>query len=140
MYRVVNSLLLYLSPCGLEEEPNATFTPDRRRAWVGPEQYIQNLAAVAELSRRHNIRLVFVLFNDSPLVTDDRERGMHRDRVYNDLMRQVAAEYAVPLVDAGHLLDRDPSVYIDFAHFDARGHEMVAGLLKDVISDLLPSP
>ncbi len=218
LYRAATPSLRYLAPAGPEPEEQpvaldfgftedrgpADLTPDRLRARVGPEQYVRNLTSVAELARAHDIGLIFVLFNDNPLVTADLERGLalyhdsryeeaiqalqfavdnrdefsplarlqlsaiyadlgreresrevltfadndwlhgemplHRDRLYNDLMEQVAAEQAIPVVDPRQLLDRDPGVYIDFAHFDARGHQMVAGLLKDVISTLLPTP
>jgi hypothetical protein len=55
-------------------------------------------------------------------------------------MRRVARDHDVPLIDASRSLDEDPSMYIDFAHFDERGHEIVAGLLRDVITDLLAAP
>ena len=48
---------------------------------------------------------------------------------YNTIMRQVAGQYNVDLVDAASVLEKDPYVFIDFCHFDSAGHRKVAELL-----------
>jgi lysophospholipase L1-like esterase len=59
------------------------------------------------------------------------------DTVYNDIMRQVASDYAVELVDGASVLDQHPLVYSDFCHFDVDGHRMVGELLARRISQIL---
>lgn len=63
-------------------------------------------------------------------------RLLRRDKEYGDIMRRVASEEGVPLVDAKRALDEQPDVYIDFAHFNARGHEETARLLRAAILKL----
>jgi lysophospholipase L1-like esterase len=59
------------------------------------------------------------------------------DTIYNDAMREVATEYHVEIVDARAVLEGYPGVFIDNAHFDARGHKIVADLLVGPIENLL---
>jgi lysophospholipase L1-like esterase len=62
---------------------------------------------------------------------------IYLDTDYNQIMRKVAEEYSVDLVDAGRVLDENPSYYYDFCHFDANGHRKVAQLLSMCISEML---
>jgi hypothetical protein len=59
------------------------------------------------------------------------------DTDYNDIMRQVAAEKNVALVDAAQALEDHPSYFIDFCHFDADGHRLLGQLLADRIAEIL---
>ena len=59
------------------------------------------------------------------------------DMQYNKIMREVAREYNVELVDAGSELARHPSTYIDFCHFDENGHQKIAVLLSESINKIL---
>ena len=53
---------------------------------------------------------------------------------YNKIMRGVAQDYKVPLVDVQSRLEQNPRVYFDEAnHFDAEGHEMVGKMIRDVL-------
>ena len=64
-------------------------------------------------------------------------RAVYVDRHYHDIMRAVARSLDLHLIDATEILDRDPSQYVDGVHFDSRGHNAVAGVLKDMIADWL---
>ena len=70
-------------------------------------------------------------------------RGLHGgypirlDTVYNDIMRQVASDHAVELVDAAKVLDEHPYDYIDLIHFNVDGHRRVGELLASRISQIL---
>lgn len=48
---------------------------------------------------------------------------------YHAIVRDVAAATGVRIIDAGAAIDRDPTRYLDFCHFDAAGHGLVADLL-----------
>ena len=48
---------------------------------------------------------------------------------YRMIVREVAARTGVRVVDAGSEIDRVPARYLDFCHFNANGHRVVAGLL-----------
>jgi lysophospholipase L1-like esterase len=59
------------------------------------------------------------------------------DREYNDIMREVAAQYDIPVVDAASALETDPFVFIDFCHFNTDGHRKVAEVLAPALGELL---
>jgi lysophospholipase L1-like esterase len=62
---------------------------------------------------------------------------VRRDRVYNEIMRQVARATGAIVVEAGAALDKRPSVYVDFCHFNAEGHRIVADLLAPRVAAAL---
>jgi len=62
---------------------------------------------------------------------------IRRDSAYNDIMRQVARATGAIVVEAGAALDKRPSVYIDFCHFNAEGHRIVADLLAPRVAAAL---
>jgi lysophospholipase L1-like esterase len=63
--------------------------------------------------------------------------ALYRDREYNQIMREVAAEYNVGLIDATSVLDAHPSTYTDSCHFDEQGHRAVANLLSTRLEEIL---
>ena len=62
---------------------------------------------------------------------------LYTDTEYNDIMRSVAKQYGVKVVEAGQLLDEDASVYQDSVHPDARGHRQIAELLYQAVNEVL---
>jgi hypothetical protein len=60
---------------------------------------------------------------------------LYRDVEYHEIMRSVAREHAVTLVDAGRALE--PSVYLDHCHPDERGHKVIATLLYAAVNDVM---
>jgi lysophospholipase L1-like esterase len=59
------------------------------------------------------------------------------DWEYNAIMRDVAGEFNVPLVDAASVLEKDPYVYFDFCHFGSVGHRKVAELLAAELPEIM---
>lgn len=59
------------------------------------------------------------------------------DVQYSDIMRAVAIEEGVVLVDATPVLSDHPGFFVDECHFDAQGHRLVGELLASRISTLL---
>jgi lysophospholipase L1-like esterase len=55
------------------------------------------------------------------------------DTEYQEIMRAVAQEYDVRLVDAKSKLEETPGVFFDHCHFDAEGHEIVGQLVKEAL-------
>lgn len=55
------------------------------------------------------------------------------DTEYHRIMKEVADEHGVPIVDAARELNKVADVYWDFCHFDQRGHEIVGRLVADAI-------
>lgn len=51
----------------------------------------------------------------------------------NDVIRAVAAEHQVPLVDAAAAIPRGPAHFADFVHFTDKGAASMAGLLAEAI-------
>ena len=62
---------------------------------------------------------------------------VYLDTDYNRIMKNVATEYAIEVVDAGHVLDENPSDYTDFCHFNANAHRKIAHLLRDRLAAIL---
>ena len=50
---------------------------------------------------------------------------------YNEVMREVAAERGVDLVDGAALLEAMPEVFIDACHFNAAGHRALGHLVAE---------
>lgn len=59
------------------------------------------------------------------------------DSTYNEIMRQVARENRIEIVEAAAALDEDPYVYVDELHFNAIGHRKVGQLVAARLSELL---
>lgn len=72
-------------------------------------------------------------------MVDDLFAGLHGgqpivlDSDYHRIMRDVGAQMDVPVIDAASELNKDPSLFFDHCHFDARGHQIVSGLVVDAI-------
>lgn len=52
---------------------------------------------------------------------------------YHRIMREIAAEHGIPIVEAARELNKTPDVYWDFCHFDERGHETVGRLVAEAL-------
>ncbi len=59
------------------------------------------------------------------------------DSDYNEIMRQVATENNVSILDGAAVLEEHPSVFIDFCHFNADGHHLLGERLAARISAIL---
>ena len=55
------------------------------------------------------------------------------DTEYQQIVKEIAAEHGIPIVDAVRELNKTPDVYWDFCHFDERGHATVGRLVADAI-------
>ena len=93
--------------------------------------------AKAYQARGNRAKAAEVIISRSPFVSLHGGRSIRLDTTYNDIMRQVASDYGVELVDAGKMLDEHPDEYIDFCHFNEDGHRRVGELLASRISHIL---
>lgn len=64
-------------------------------------------------------------------------RPIHTDAEYQRIMREVAEEHRLPLVDGARRLAESPGDYIDMCHFDAQGHRKIAELLLPTVRRVL---
>jgi lysophospholipase L1-like esterase len=62
---------------------------------------------------------------------------IYLDKEYNEIMKDVAQEYEVAVVDAARALEKSPSDYVDFCHFNTEGHRKIAHLLHARLEKLL---
>ena len=62
---------------------------------------------------------------------------IYLDTEYNKIMREVAQQYNIEIVDAGRVLDENYYDYFDICHFDQNGHQRVAYLLAEQLSKML---
>jgi lysophospholipase L1-like esterase len=64
-------------------------------------------------------------------------RVIRLDTDYNDIMRAVARENDVEVVDGASLLEQHPEDFVDFCHFNADGHRRLGELLAQRIAATL---
>jgi lysophospholipase L1-like esterase len=55
------------------------------------------------------------------------------DTDYHEVMRSVAAEHGLPVIEAAAELNKTPEIFWDYCHFDEKGHETVGQLVADAI-------
>jgi len=55
------------------------------------------------------------------------------DTDYHAVMRDVASEHGIPVVDAASELNKHPDVFWDYCHFDEKGHEIVGRMVAEAI-------
>ena len=63
--------------------------------------------------------------------------AIHLDTEYQQIMRIVANEYGIKLVEGSQVLENDPSIYLDFCHPNEVGHKIIGHLLYDAVKDIL---
>ena len=80
-----------------------------------------------------------ILRIERPLLSLHGGYPIYLDTEYNAIMRDVATKHNIRLVDAGSVLDKYPSTFLDMCHPDAEGHEKIAHLLYDTLKEMLPS-
>jgi lysophospholipase L1-like esterase len=74
---------------------------------------------------------------DHPFFSLHGGRPIYLDTEYHSIMRAVAKDYSIRVVDAVSVIDRDPSSYVDEVHLDKRGNEKIAALLDKAIKEVL---
>ena len=62
---------------------------------------------------------------------------IYLDGEYQQIMRTVANEYGIKLVEGSQALENDPNIYLDFCHPNEVGHEIIGHLLYDAVKDIL---
>ena len=63
----------------------------------------------------------------------DGGEPLHPDALYNRIMREVAIEQGVDVVEAGRTLNNAGGVYFDFCHVNEHGHYLIARELAALI-------
>jgi lysophospholipase L1-like esterase len=101
----------------------------------------------SDLARLYLVRTLLAMSDTSQAATaavlDDPTRSLHGgdiirlDTDYNDIMKQVALTYGVPVVDAAAVLADSPADYLDAIHFNESGHRKVGEVLAAQIKALL---
>jgi lysophospholipase L1-like esterase len=127
---------------------------------VDRESYRRNLRTLIGIARAHGIRLYLMTQQTSWNGPDSTVRRWHWMRYHdgvtypedamdaaleslNDVMRQVAAEYRVPLYDLAATMDKTSDFFYDDVHFNVRGaREAGEGLAATILAtrDQLPDP
>jgi lysophospholipase L1-like esterase len=73
---------------------------------------------------------------EHPFVSSHGGDMLYQDIEYNEIMRSVGRQYGIRLVEIGQALDEDPSLYLDDAHPNEKGHEKIARLLLPVVKEI----
>lgn len=90
--------------------------------------------------RQGKMEVADVVARDGAGTISNGDKPIFLDVEYNEIMRSVGTQYGVSLVEAGAMLRDDPSLFVDYCHFDERGHRMIALSLKEAVDRLLPLP
>jgi hypothetical protein len=57
------------------------------------------------------------------------------DRIYQEIMREVASQNRVPIIEAAEYFSQRPSHYKDFCHLDLDGQRWLAEALSKEITE-----
>lgn len=98
-------------------------------ARVPPDEYRENLVAVVRLCRERGIRPAFLA-----LPHRKRPGDAQPDPTYPRLLRAIALEAAVPVIEVGDLdydtpMPANDELFIDSLHFSAAGHSRLVTVL-----------
>ena len=64
-------------------------------------------------------------------------KAVYLDTEYHLIMRTVANEYGIKLVEGSQALEKDPSIYLDFCHPNEVGHKIIGHLLYEAVKDIV---
>jgi lysophospholipase L1-like esterase len=121
------------------------------------EHFRQDLQTLVATLRDHQVQPVLVthatIFS-KPLAESDQVSLTHWRKIYpmlkeggfldmerrmNDVIRQMAAEEHVPLIDADREMPHGPKYFADFVHFTTYGAGVMASILANGLEPLLTS-
>lgn len=129
-YRLYKKLLL----SAIEPNPDSLFTPGDVVYRVGPDDFYQNLQEIAAIGRAHHMRVI-LLTSPIPSLATYYSPGMRSPmhafhERYNEIIRTVARDTGVELVDIAAVFDKHSDLFDDAAldpiHFNEKGHAVVA--------------
>lgn len=112
----------------------------QRMAWLDanpPVHFRANLAAMANAATQHGVPLVFASWAyvdtmDDYAGTPPYVRGY---REHNDVLREVAVEFAQPFFDFATVMPRDTMYWVDGRHNNAAGARVKAELFARFLVD-----
>ena len=142
-YRLLKKLLLST----IEEHPDSLFDRANIVYRVSPDDFESNLSEMIELIQQDNA-LPVLLTSPIPSLADyypeGHKSGLHSfHERYNEIIRSLASQSNIPLVDLAIEFDRHNDLFddplIDPIHFNARGHNLAARLIKEQLSAQLDS-
>jgi len=107
------------------------FALDRPKSWFSALARLYLSRAYTEIGMKNEAQEV-LSFKNAPVSVRGGD-PIALDSEYNIIMRDVAEQFGDEVIDAGSELDKTPSVYIDFCHFDAQGQAIVGKLVADAI-------
>lgn len=64
-------------------------------------------------------------------------RAVYLDTDYHQIMRTVAKENGITLVEGSQALEKDPNIYLDFCHPNEVGHKIIGHLLYEAVKDIV---
>jgi lysophospholipase L1-like esterase len=125
----------------LAEKAYEAAIADFTRAKDDPDDGVRWFSAVARIELAKALREVGqaeraeqVLTYRDAMVSGHGGVPVVADTVYHAIMRDVARQYGAPVIDAVQELSAREELYMDFCHFDARGHEIVGRLIAEVVA------
>ncbi|NOZ85221.1 MAG: SGNH/GDSL hydrolase family protein [Deltaproteobacteria bacterium] len=108
------------------------------RQGVDPEDFANNLRAIAGVCKKMDTRVVFVI---EPRIRRMISGRYDRCKVYDDIMRSLKSSGEVEVLDPMKQWKREdvPYLFIDQVHMNDRGYDLLGGFLAQKISSY-PGP
>lgn len=120
---------------------------------VYKETFRDNLRSIAQIAKGHGIRAVFLtqpaFFSEERYAltfTGDIHGVLYPQLEefktlfadYNKVIREVANEQGIPLIDMEALMERNPDYYTDMIHFSAEGIQRFAAIYSGELKKIIP--
>jgi lysophospholipase L1-like esterase len=137
IYRILKKGLL----SAIEQHPDSLFDRTAPVYRVGPDDYRENMNELVDSILANNARPILLT---SPIPSLEKyypvgyKSGLHAfHEQYNRIMREIASEKNVELVDLAIEFDRYDNLFddplVDPIHFNARGHQIAGQFIYDYL-------
>lgn len=114
---------------------------DLENPFMGLEAERRNVRHLIHLCQANGIQVILSTFayHVYQAVSTDRRTLKYRDGVTleNAMIRDVAKEHALPLVDIAAMIPNDDAYFVDVAHFTPKGMQFLADHFAESITEVL---
>ncbi|MCI0415232.1 SGNH/GDSL hydrolase family protein [bacterium] len=123
----------------INDEGVGTTDPASKIRRVPPDHYRQNLVTMIQIARANKITPVLVTQPFNPKVGPKRKIHRAIQKIYNEIVIEVANKEKVLLVDPRPSLETDVAHFTSNTHPSVSGHKKIARLVANAISNSLRS-
>jgi len=114
------------------------------KAWSSPQEYKQNITKIVGLAKQYSSKILFVELapcdesRTNPVAWGDFSYTNEDVRQLNAVLREICAKEKLPLVSVfDAFVGREKELLKDGLHPNAKGHQLIAELVKPELENLL---